>query len=373
MLYWALGFLGVSFFTTINYNWRDQVAAGFIWAALVCIWNGLKQYDFTFKAALSFLVFHVGYFVLQQKTPYPTNGDANFPIKMDVIILHSMVGIAVCVGAAHLFLKKHSALFLTAICAMTLLGSVLIIFKPIFGLEPTAFLNSDSMDSTLIAICFPFLRRVGFDMKSDFKKALFLGLPVAAVLIAHSSMGLLCLAVAIASHIPIKGTAKELRNSMMATAGITVGIVLVGVFLLQQETFNFNGRLAIWQASMEFWDKYVNKFSGAGLSTFNHFGNVIQHMFKVDYIRTRWIWMHSDWLQTLFETGTVGLACAVAMAIRSLMITYRRSPMFFSSLLTIFVACLAQMPFRYFPSGFICLLVLMQSLMLFDDEGNRIV
>lgn len=66
--------------------------------------------------------------------------------------------------------------------------------------------------------------------------------------------------------------------------------------------FNSNGRVPVWRDAFYFWEQF-SPWLGTGLGTYT----VIGPFLSIPKYGIGFIWMHSDWLQILFETGIPGL------------------------------------------------------------------
>jgi hypothetical protein len=68
-----------------------------------------------------------------------------------------------------------------------------------------------------------------------------------------------------------------------------------------------SGRVEHWTQFLRWWWEQDLVWFGAGLGTFQWLGPAIR-----DFENPVWTFLHSDWLQILFELGAVGLALALA-------------------------------------------------------------
>lgn len=378
-MFWPASFILMAIAASQS-GWRNQVALGFVWCGLVAI-STLKSYDISLRIALAVLLAQVAFFSMQLESPYPQQ-DPNLPTIMDSVILHSAVMIAIAVSAAHFFVSNgvRAAHFITGLCFLALIASAKVLFSPLIGLPATAFMNSDSMDATLLAILYPVLLYVflddGFTLRHQVLKYFALGLPIAAIIQTGSVMGIVCLGTAIVAYFP-KMSGRGLSAVVRFVIVALVGGFALSVFISHTGRASiagaFNGRLDIWAGALQFWKENVNPLTGAGLSSFNHFGRVIQDMYGIDNLRpnANWVFMHSDWLQTLFDTGIIGLSAAITLAIRALTIAWREGRQIpFSCMAVVCVASIGQMPFRYFVSGFISIFIVMMCVKTKPEWGT---
>lgn len=88
-----------------------------------------------------------------------------------------------------------------------------------------------------------------------------------------------------------------------------------------------NGRIKLWRDMMSWWWERCNHLFGAGLGTFELFGPSVQRT-KHTLDQKYFIWMHSDWLQIVFEIGFIGLIVSVWTYSAALKHSLDRGPMF---------------------------------------------
>ncbi len=110
--------------------------------------------------------------------------------------------------------------------------------------------------------------------------------------------------------------------------------------------FNTNGRLHNWINIMDWWDKRANHWFGAGPGTGSNLFPAIQYIYPRNVTEYEaYLWLHSDWLQILFELGWVGLASAV-LAYGYVCIKASRSRAVFASVAAFGAAMLPNYPLR---------------------------
>lgn len=349
----TLALLAISFIPQIPYQWHDQLSLGFLITSILVVSHYFKEYHFSFRLLLSYICTNVFMYSMKHDNIYNAINPL-FATVVDGLVLHSFSIIIICAFAIQALMQNHAISIRIVMVIASFIGSILLIVKPfIYGYQ-TAFLNNPSMDATFLAILYPnFLRIVG---RVYWPLCI---VPAAAIISTRSSMGIVCLCVAFTAYFLHKHFTP--RRAVLI-AGVVIQIVSVQYLLMNWQMWDFNGRLGLWEVVHKYWVENVDKWIGSGLSTFHYFGPMIQKKYNFDLIKNRWFWMHSDWLQSIFELGFVGFAICLYAWVCGVIRSFKREGWVFASLLTMFVACLAQMPWRFFQSGFVCGFILMISL-----------
>lgn len=93
-----------------------------------------------------------------------------------------------------------------------------------------------------------------------------------------------------------------------------ISCFFVGWGLIGHKFFDPSGRVKVWIASMRFWKEHTNHFLGFGLGTYFYIGPKI----SLPLMGQSFLWLHSDWLQVVFENGYIGGALVFALFIEAL-------------------------------------------------------
>jgi O-antigen ligase len=173
-----------------------------------------------------------------------------------------------------------------------------------------------SVNSSFVAVCLPLEFK---QFSAPYRWALFCLAAIAANF-GHSNSGLLLLVIFLALHI-----IKEKRWWLLLALppiGASVWYVLGTKFL------SSGGRLPMWKFFMHNWARNPLHWSGGtGMGTFGVFSLNLQHAFENSggpISNGWWLWLHNDWLQMTFETGSIGLILAIAIYTAALVGLYRR-------------------------------------------------
>lgn len=348
-------FLVSAFIPQHPWQWGDQLALGFFFCSSYAIWNMLKEFHVSLRLWLIFLCGNACLYGMKQINPYQQQS-ALVGTIIQAVSLHSVCLILAGTLAIKFIVKKHYKPLRQALFVISLLSSLFLIIKPLIGMHQYFILKSESMDATLLAILYP--NYLSFIMSIE---PLLFFLPVAAIFLTKSSMGIGCVCVAtVAWFMHSKITIK--RMLFLVASFIPVG--LISFLFVGDKLLDSNGRINIWKASYAYWVDNVDPLIGAGISSFNHLGIIIGKINELDFEKVKWTWLHSDWLQSIFELGIIGFLLTVWVFIVCLNRSYRHSTWLFASIVTMGVACLAQMPFRYFHAGFACMFLIMAALYL---------
>ena len=122
-----------------------------------------------------------------------------------------------------------------------------------------------------------------------------------------------------------------------------------------------SGRWGGYLVFMTEWWNSGHQILGLGMGSFGVMSRSIslKHNFNTFEI---WPWLHSDWLQTMFELGVVGfILYAVLFVSVSKDLYTKRSSLLFSIWMGLGASALIDFPIRYFPMAFIDCLVAVKS------------
>jgi O-antigen ligase len=143
-----------------------------------------------------------------------------------------------------------------------------------------------------------------------------------------------------------------------------ISVAIAGFLSQGKELLDSNGRFNIWHMAMKGWWANSNKFIGTGPGTYVIYGPSIQLDEAVaagqTSIRSAFLWMHNDWLETLFTTGFIGLGFAVAVFTTAVW-TARKLPAVFTSLVVYGAMAFIQMPLRHIIFALLGTLLLLEA------------
>lgn len=117
---------------------------------------------------------------------------------------------------------------------------------------------------------------------------------------------------------------------------------IVGFLVKGRGLFESRGRDYIWTQAYYFFRDHLRWSIGSGLGGFYVIGPVLTNKEQ----GTTFIWLHSDWLQTLFEQGIIGFVIILGMYLQGLRLA-RVTPQLFSALVAYAAFAAANMPLRY--------------------------
>jgi hypothetical protein len=196
--------------------------------------------------------------------------------------------------------------------------------------EPWGILLNASMSGCFSGAVYPLFHR---------REKLFRALIVLSILAAGRSLPVAVLFSGIGITLLM---AKRYRAlSVAVVASIAVGLLLKGNHLL-----NPRGRDFIWSLSFAHFRDHLPWSVGGGLGSFYVVGPAICNHAKGPIF----VWLHSDWFQTLFEQGIIGFVLVVAMYAHALW-SARKTPALLSALVAYAAFAVANMPLRYPVSG----------------------
>lgn len=186
------------------------------------------------------------------------------------------------------------------------------IFEKNTGLNPRGIMGNSSMDPSLIGVLFPSLFYLTHDkLKSNISMVLIgFFLAIISIFVSRSSNGLGAFTINI-FFLLFLGYDKKIIKWVFS---IFSSILIFGMACLtfHREILHDSNRFWAYQWALKWWAKYENPFFGSGLSTFWGFGPLAQLSLGKNNTTTEiFTFLHSDWLQILFETGIIGLILSI--------------------------------------------------------------
>lgn len=217
-------------------------------------------------------------------------------------------------------------------------------------------LNYSSMNGCLIAIGIP---GIFYKFKDGPKRWLAaLGLCLVAIGLSSSSIPYGVLFVVCMAWLLHK------RNVHPLIYGVAFLFIIVFASVIEAgDLFNSAFRFDAYKIFMGQWIERAHWFQGTGLGTFQVIGPMIQKEMKFmvsmdpktpSYF---WFWLHSDWLQCLFELGVCGFVLYAALFANTMKRFWREgsetSGYLFSTLAGLGATAVFNFPFRYFVIAFL--------------------
>lgn len=291
---------------------------------------------------------------------------------LDRIALSDQAGYAsaclllICVPL--LFLKYSTAIFMDrALGWICLANSAVVIAQACLGEVPFhrgGLYGNASMNACLIAFTYPFLcfrpqisptlARAGFikNRKADALYYLIATvLPVVAVFLSGSSQAIGVLGVIWGLYLfsgfdGIIPSTWSLSRKVGTFALPVLGCLALGKWTLGADLWADSGRFGIWKLMMNHWIQNMDPVFGSGLGSYILFGPHIQSVNH--YATHQWfIFLHSEPLQILFETGVVGLLLTGTVGVCAFLRAWQARNAYLCCALLGFVATsLANYPLR---------------------------
>lgn len=336
---------------------RSTIAFALIWCVAVFFYP-YYSFDFQYWMGLSVMSLFFAYIIAQKLGYLIGAGYAYFAITTIPKIvfpkyfwnqfqIEAIVGLESLVTASYVYvtcITLFFAFFRPSLKAMfiTLAGvnSVVILIKVYLGLDPYFLFNNSGTDSGFIASVLPLI------LTSHFA-SLF----VVACLLVKTSTGIGGVGVACGSYIWAKYPKYKLAIIPLGLALAGAGYLMQGKVLLDS-----SGRFNIWNMAFEYWKEFGNHWTGVGPGTFYI---IMPSLQLVEAVKlglpgtATFPWLHNGWLQTLLETGYIGLFFFVAIYFRALWHS-RRRPDLFAGITTVGAVAIIQMNLNWWM--FTCLM-----------------
>jgi len=320
-----------------------------------------EKYGFWIASAIGYTLFQCCAFTL-----FDYYHDAP-PQIHDVLLvtnLYGMVSFLIPILAVVALKDCHVINILKALPLYGLLNSIYVIYGSITGATKFAngvgysgFLDYAGMNGVLIALSVPLV--FIYSMRT---RLILLAFYITAIILSKSSIPYGVAAVGLLGFFfhRAKGDPK-LRSGMYLAL---VPVVVSGI-VERELLFNSAGRFEMYKIFMQGWWERGHHILGTGVGTFQVIeAQIIQqhNLLRPGSGVFLWLWMHSDWLQCIFELGFLGIFLYLASFIYTTYVSYNRGGRLasesFGLLMAIAASAVFDYPCRYAVTAFlICLAV----------------
>lgn len=351
MIFFIIASLFIYISTLTSFHYKYQVFYGLMTIAFIVSIYIKKRLD-PFAALLFFYSFLSGSILSTYPvSPYLSNGPM-WMIQTDLVATHSLVFILM-IFLVNLLTEPDKLIYFFS--RLAFINSLLIIGLSFFYDNYAGMMLNLSMDATFISIMFPFLIEASKEFKKKIDQVAILAIPVIAILISKSSIGVGGLAVSIVGYFFAK---KDFKIKYLS---IPV-FILILAFFYDPNLFDSNGRVENWKRSIDWFFNHGNIYTGMGLGTYWRLGPFIQKLQNPGTDpRNLFNFMHSDFLQIFFEMGLIGLFLSIGVFLRSL-IKSLKDPYLFASVLTFGAVCFFNMPLRFILTSTVGMTIIISSL-----------
>lgn len=261
---------------------------------------------------------------------------------------------------------KYAAAFLKAFGWAGIGSSTLVIIHFLRGktegMSTGGFFDQGGMEGCFIAITYPLF---WFSRKDNrFTKSLLFLPPIAILILAIPASASVPLAVFVGVFIFafFRLSPLELwKKISIATAGVVVTAIL-GV-LVNDRFFNSSSRFRVYELAINMLkEKTHYQIFGLGTGSWSVWGPLLQDFHNV--AKGEWFtWIHSDFLQVLFENGVIGLTLLLWVGIQALTrVTKSKNWWIGASLFAYGLSMVFNYPFHLAVHSFLGLFLLVISL-----------
>jgi len=273
----------------------------------------------------------------------------------------SLASILLTVTPILLLSAQWRSSILQAFALFTLIESVVVIlqtithhvdFIPNYTLSPSGvgLIGYAGMSGCLIAVCYPILLKVFSNAIPPKNKYLWviLLIPVIAIVLCSASVPFGVFGLGVGGYLLCRLTNLVGIKRALISVGAFIAVVgVIGVFTQGESLFHSARRFEAYRVFMGWWWEYGDIWIGLGQGSFYTMGPFIQRLTDFNLgAQSNWIWMHSDWLQLIFEQGFIGFGLVVILFGVTLKAAWR-CPFLFGSVLAYGGMALFNFPVHY--------------------------
>ena len=234
--------------------------------------------------------------------------------------------------AALLISNEQSKIIIPCLALVAFCEIPIIIWRGISNyLTAWWVIGNGSLDASFVALLLPAM------LECKRFKSLILICVVGALIVSRSNTALFTPIVLLCAY----AFAKKDHKKILLIVGTTLCVFCVGHFILGNKFLASEGRFGEWQLAMSYWWHNINPWIGSGPGTF------CLHIQIINKGQVFFPWLHSDWLQMLFEEGFVGLALVIVLFATMLKRSFKNTKLFAMNVGYGFVA-LTQFPLHIF-------------------------
>lgn len=240
-----------------------------------------------------------------------------------------------------------------AFAASSMLGSAWIVGQYILGARGQGLLgplDQSSMSGCFVVMGFPFWVKIADPI--GYGRAMpYVWLGAMLVLLSIEPQASTPLGAAAVCFVAWLVSSRRWRLFDLVTVIVPAltAATLLGLWL-NPTLFNDSYRVQFWKFFMTWWAKNVDVWTGTGFSTFLLYGPMIQLTYKYNTEEGLWVWLHSCWLQLIFELGAVGFVLGIVVFLEAIRRAYKQGRHELVAAIATFGAVMAvQYPWRLAP------------------------
>lgn len=312
-----------------------------LFAIPLMVWVA-KNYSAPLATLLIYIVARVNY-------PFLLGSEGSRAEVMDWVLSLKGLGYWLLMfGAAHVFMHRKRVYITGAV--LLLLTSFWLILSKIASIPSGLFPNL-AFNGGFIGVLAPFIAPLGW---------LKFLLPIVAIACATGASGIVVGTATIVSYFWQVTSGKLLRTILFPLLALATAATL---YAFTAGHFTESDRLAIYQLSLQYVTTDINRLVfGSGLGSWMTTGMPLALKSGIARDEGLWMFLHSDWLQCLFELGLVGMGLTLAVFVECLVVTYQRRPILFSSLLGAGIFGVFYFPMQLPGSAFVVMCLVVASL-----------
>lgn len=239
----------------------------------------------------------------------------------------------------------------------------------------SGFIDYESVNGVLIACTLPFIWRLTLSFIPSLCLTLIGLFAIYLTGAAAPVVVLTCLVFFWVMSETRKRLPSLSKGSCLVGAIILSLCVFAAGSFVDQGIVDDTGRFAAWRVFMKAWGEKLPVIWGSGPGTYPLFA--VETQLETGYNISReagtgsfWIYLHNEWLQTLYESGVIGLGLVIGVYLKSGWSYFKRGDyLHVASLLGYGASSLVVFPTRYFYGALVGAYLLFRGEFGLSDEG----
>jgi len=294
--------------------------------------------------------------------------------SMQAIVGASLVVLLLLVGVGTRYTRAWDRWIEYAFAASSALGAAWIVGQYAMGARGqglTGLLDQSSMSGCFVVMGFPFWVKIA-DPTGYGRAMPYVWIGAMLVLLSIEPQASTPLGAAAVCFVAWLVSSRRWRLFDLVTVIVpALTAATIGGLWLNPMLFDDSWRVQFWKFFMGWWWDAANIWTGTGFSSFLLYGPMVQLTYKYNTENNLWIWLHSCWLQLIFELGAVGFVLGVVVFLEAVRRAYKQGRHeLVAAIVTFGAVMVVQYPWRLAPLAIMGSLLLGMALYQGEKRGE---